>query len=407
MVDTKKHPSVFISYSWIDSAIAEEIYNILKQVGVTVIKDNHTLEYKDSIKNFMNHIRSSDYALLLISDAYLKSKNCLYEVLQLLKDEDPIFHKVLPIIVDGTKIYSIHDKLSFVKYWEQEAVFLEDAIKQTERSNTYEAYSEVKLYREIAANLYSFLNKISSIKNITYKELKNQGFKPLFDKMDFNDLTYVIELLTIVSIKDVNKKEIALDEYINRFPPNTYYFTIRGRCAETEKKFDRARVFYEKALELDAKNTEALNQIGLMMHYHYKIKNQARTFYETAIKANPQLTITRLNLAALLNKEFDDPEAARFQYETILKYEPNCAKAYNNLGNYYRGKDMAIAEDHYRKAIQYDSNLIEARISYGNFLKVVRKQINEGNDQYKKAMELDTSGYYKEMLEVLVTSDKA
>lgn len=113
-----KQSSLFMSYCWAENEIAEKIYSDLIQIGVSIIKDNHQLAYKDSIKNFMNSIRDSDFAILLISDNYLKSKNCIYEMLQLFKEKE-YQKKVLPIIIEGTKIYSAIDRISYIKYWEQ------------------------------------------------------------------------------------------------------------------------------------------------------------------------------------------------------------------------------------------------------------------------------------------------
>lgn len=59
--------------------MADKIANDLEVIGIRVIKDNKELEYTDNIPDFMKRIRSNDFALLLITDNYLKSKNCLYE----------------------------------------------------------------------------------------------------------------------------------------------------------------------------------------------------------------------------------------------------------------------------------------------------------------------------------------
>jgi hypothetical protein len=114
-MSTEKKPKIFISYCWTDQEVAEKIYDDLTQVGIIVRKDNHELQYKDSVTKYMNSIRDSDYAILLISDSYLKSKNCLYEISQLLKEKD-IHDKVLPIILESAKIYNTQDRITYVNY---------------------------------------------------------------------------------------------------------------------------------------------------------------------------------------------------------------------------------------------------------------------------------------------------
>jgi predicted nucleotide-binding protein len=63
-----KKPTIFISYSWQTMEIANKIFNDLQVIGVSIIKDNQELSYTNSIPSFMKRIRSSDYAILLISD---------------------------------------------------------------------------------------------------------------------------------------------------------------------------------------------------------------------------------------------------------------------------------------------------------------------------------------------------
>lgn len=81
-------PEIFISYSWANKKTADKIFYDLTFVGFKVIKDDHTLEYNDRISEFMKRIRQADFALVLICDNYLKSFNCMTEIMQLRKDDN-------------------------------------------------------------------------------------------------------------------------------------------------------------------------------------------------------------------------------------------------------------------------------------------------------------------------------
>ena len=121
-------PTIFISYSWQTMNIADKIFNDFQVIGIPIIKDNQEISYTESITSFMKRIRSCNYALLLISDNYFKSKNCLYEILELQKDENH-WDKILPIVWKDTKIYSAMDRLEYIKYWEQKTKELESAVE--------------------------------------------------------------------------------------------------------------------------------------------------------------------------------------------------------------------------------------------------------------------------------------
>ncbi len=103
---------IFISYSWSDMKIVDEIERDLSRFNLNIVRDVRDLEYKDSISDFMETIRAADFALLLISNSYLRSRNCMSEVLHLIKERN-YNDKVLPIIIDGTCIYSVEDRLEY------------------------------------------------------------------------------------------------------------------------------------------------------------------------------------------------------------------------------------------------------------------------------------------------------
>ena len=83
-------PEVFISYSWQgeSKAVALEIEKALKKRGIKILMDFEELSYKGSIKGFMDRLGRGHYVILVISDHYLKSENCMYELLQIAKHKN-------------------------------------------------------------------------------------------------------------------------------------------------------------------------------------------------------------------------------------------------------------------------------------------------------------------------------
>ena len=66
----------------------------------------------------MQSIPKMDYMILLISDAYLKSANCMYEVLEVMRDRQ-YQDKIFPAVVH-TGIYKPAIRASYVKHWQAE-----------------------------------------------------------------------------------------------------------------------------------------------------------------------------------------------------------------------------------------------------------------------------------------------
>lgn len=406
-----KKPTIFISYSWQTKDIADKIFNDLQVIGISIIKDNQELNYTDSIPSFMKRIRSCDYTILLISDNYLKSKNCLYEILELQKEENH-WTKVLPIVYKGTKIYSALDRLHYIQFWEQKIKELESALENIDPINCAEIYSELKLFKDIAYSIDGFLKKISESLHYSPEEIIEKKYEPIISRLgiDYEPLS-LIKLLSIALIENLEHREIALDDYIKNNPDSSYYYSIKAGTSRDLSKFEQAIYYYEKGLEKDPFNYEILNNLGQIIEFKTGDIVKAKSLYERAIEANPNFDIARLNLGVLLKKEFNDLEGSKQQYIKILEFDPNNAKAHNNLSNFYKTanpseEDLQKIEYHLLKAIETNPEYIEALLGYGNFLKFYRKEIKKGNEYYEKIRELDKENNLKELIDVLIQTEK-
>ena len=75
----------------------------------------------------MQSISNMDYTVLLISDSYLKSANCMYEVLEVMRDRN-YRDKIFPAVIDSG-IYSPITRAKYVKHWQGEFRELENELK--------------------------------------------------------------------------------------------------------------------------------------------------------------------------------------------------------------------------------------------------------------------------------------
>jgi vacuolar-type H+-ATPase subunit F/Vma7 len=160
-----KRPEIFISYSWTNKKIADKIYYDLTLVGFDVIKDDHSLKYADRISDFMKKIRKSDYAILIISEHYLKSINCMHEAMQLNKDEN-IWDKLLPVVCKDAKIYDSIERIQYVNYWQEKSIAIENALKNLDPINVTSIYQELKSHKDISQNVDIFLYNLKDKLNI-------------------------------------------------------------------------------------------------------------------------------------------------------------------------------------------------------------------------------------------------
>jgi len=404
----QKSPTVFLSYSWKNQKEAETIYSDLVQVGINLTKDNHDLKYKDSLNEFMESIRNADFALVLISDDYLKSKNCMYETIQLFKDQNAK-NKLLPIILKNSKIFKANDRLKYIRYWEKQKTRLTNYLKKVDAVNALSIYADLKIINEIVAHVDGFLKEIKDLNTISLENLKLKNYTPVLTTIGYEDISWATDLLSIINLKSMINKEIALDEYLTKHPPNTHYYAIKGGICSKLGKKEQAKFNYLQSIKLDKENTEALNNLGQLYENVFNEFDNAKDCYNEAILYQPKSTIPRLNLGHILTTKFNDEEGAKIQYEKILSYDPNEPKAHNNLANYYRGKkdEIDYTENilfHLNKAIEIKPDYIEPYLLLGNFLKQ-KGDKESGNKIYRIAKTFTKEKDYIQIIDALLESN--
>ncbi|MBI9069844.1 MAG: toll/interleukin-1 receptor domain-containing protein [Salinivirgaceae bacterium] len=173
---------IFISYCWKNETIVDEIDESFAIDGVTLVRDKRNTEYKDSFKEFMKKIRSTDSVLMIVSDAYLKSRNCMYEVLETLKDEN-FKDRIYPIVLHDAKIYSPAERLEYLEYWKNEYSTLKESISKFSPEEVISVTSDLKIMRDIYGSIVDFISIVSDLKNIPLDTLKKNHFKEIKQKL--------------------------------------------------------------------------------------------------------------------------------------------------------------------------------------------------------------------------------
>lgn len=95
----------------------------------------------------MNSIRKQDFAILVLPDNYLKSVVCMYEVLQLLKDDDWL-DKTIMMLADGINIFGTKEQLTYIKYWNEEYNNIAELIKLLPPESVSSQSEDLKKYQE-------------------------------------------------------------------------------------------------------------------------------------------------------------------------------------------------------------------------------------------------------------------
>lgn len=117
--------TIFLSYCHQDKVVADAVDDALSNLGCHVLRDERDIELWDSLMEFMKGIRKQDYVVPLVSDSFLKSENCMYEMTQLIKDDD-YAKRTFPIAIDAVQrgkesLFGFHAQIDAVRFWQDKA----------------------------------------------------------------------------------------------------------------------------------------------------------------------------------------------------------------------------------------------------------------------------------------------
>jgi len=135
--------------------------------------------------------------------------------------------------------------------------------------------------------------------------------------------------------------------------------------------FQKAIVYYKKAIEILPDNTEALYNAGVS-YYGMGNKDNALKVYEHTLKVSPEYT-SAANNAGVIYFERKDYANAKKYFEQALKYDANNADALGNLGaiNHNLG-NLKDAIEYYKKSLAINpvnqnvqANLVKAEQALG------------------------------------------
>ena len=128
-------PEIFLSYAWDDAqsggareAIVDALCDVLRAKGYVVNRDKDKLRYKDNIKTFMQQIGRGRFVVTVISDKYLKSQYCMYELLELKRNLN-FSERIFPIVLPDAAIYDPVDRAGYIQFWEQRKAELNERMQ--------------------------------------------------------------------------------------------------------------------------------------------------------------------------------------------------------------------------------------------------------------------------------------
>lgn len=209
---------VFISYAW--GGDSEEFVNRLDQVlqgkGITIIRDKRDLGYKGLIKEFMERIGRGKCVIAVISDKYLRSPNCMFELVQVSKNGE-FYNRIFPIVLTDANIYDPVGRLKYIKHWEDKKKELNEAIKEVGAEFLQEIREDIDHYTEIRNTIAELTGILKNMNTLSPDIHSQSDFDILFKLIECK----LSEALTPIEVQQRDSKEI-LDKLVAKKASQDY-----------------------------------------------------------------------------------------------------------------------------------------------------------------------------------------
>ncbi len=207
--DVKREPikkipiTMFLSYCQKDKGIANIVEEKLKEneKRLEIFRDIREVEYRDKFSEFMQTISDKDFVLSIVSDRYLKSRNCMYEMSELMRDRK-YESKLLFIIVSdsdkkyclledlpddenqgvGAHIYDVGQQTEYLMYWQEKEQKMKNAIEKiNDPVISRNQISELEVIKTIELKIRDLMSTLFDRKGISFEEMLNTNFIDMMD----------------------------------------------------------------------------------------------------------------------------------------------------------------------------------------------------------------------------------
>lgn len=177
---------IFLSYRRTDKSIVDNIDEALQRPEFKITRDERDLDHKKNITEFVGTLQQHDFIVTVISDSYLKSKNCLLEIDKLMKMRD-YKRKTLQIILADARIFDTFGIQEYINYWQNEKDKLQDILNIKLTPENIDLINEdIKVHDEIITNLLKFLSFIKKERGFLYEDLFKENFITLTEYIQRN-----------------------------------------------------------------------------------------------------------------------------------------------------------------------------------------------------------------------------
>jgi len=188
------YTKAYLIYCNENKNIATDISNDLKRIGIEFTHDTFNPSDHDYVRQ--QYLNSSAPIFLLVSDNFLKSENCMKNILELVEDSR-LKGRIKTIILEGrhkiegtnqyesvsTKFERLGDVVNYINHWSVQYQAIRTEMRHATDERKKELQPQLYLIQDISTNILGdFMRYLRGTNYISYKRLENDSFRQLFDE---------------------------------------------------------------------------------------------------------------------------------------------------------------------------------------------------------------------------------
>ncbi len=121
----------FVSYAWGDNTpqgrerdkAVNDICAEAAARGIKIVRDKNEIKYGDSITEFMNRLSHADKVIIILSDKYINSQFCMYEIFEVWKYQSSDsfkFKKCISVYqMQDVNISDLEGRIKYAEIWDE------------------------------------------------------------------------------------------------------------------------------------------------------------------------------------------------------------------------------------------------------------------------------------------------
>ena len=183
-------PEWCVSYAWNDTtpegrdreAAVDHLCDEAAARGKTILRDKTALGLGDSLAKFMRRIGRGDRVFVILSDKYLKSPACMFELSEIWRNSrlegEEFVQRVRAFTLPCARIWESEDRLGYAIHWKNRYGKLEDLVKE----HGYDILGEkdgqqFRLMKTFYGNVSDILATVAdTLQPRTFDDLVKYGF---------------------------------------------------------------------------------------------------------------------------------------------------------------------------------------------------------------------------------------